>query len=413
MTSDRRLVRLLGGEELAWVVQRARRRIERGEALVGTVTLADASEEQRRAAALLLGRRPRPGSGLSIRLEEVDALVRRSGAHPEGLASAVVALTGPVRDRAAEQAAVEEAWRHAFAPLHTLVARRPELAPWLDGLLTTGVVRRQVREPAEAAALLAAAAAVVEALPTEPEPAGHFAARVLSSAHALDDDRPLATLVLGAARVLGKVPDGAGAAWRRAVWASVGLLRDELSSTVLALGLPGEPTTATGRALGALSEAGEPAVLTLRQLARDEPRLALSGRTVSVCENPVVVAIAADRLGRACAPLVCVSGQPGAAATTLLHALAAAGARLRYHGDFDWGGVRIGNLLVERLPVRPWRFDAAAYRAAMTALDATRELAGAPVEARWDPELAPALRACGRVVEEEQVVDDLLVDLAG
>ena len=45
----------------------------------------------------------------------------------------------------------------------------------------------------------------------------------------------------------------------------------------------------------------------------------------------------------------------------LLRALAAAGARLVHHGDFDWGGIRIGNVLHPRLPVVPWQFDAEAY----------------------------------------------------
>ena len=85
---------------------------------------------------------------------------------------------------------------------------------------------------------------------------------------------------------------------------------------------------------------------------------------MSVCENPVVVGEAADRLGAAAGPLVCIGGQPGAAAMTVLRAAVAAGATLRYHGDFDWGGVRIGNVLFDRLPLSPWRFDAASYRAA-------------------------------------------------
>jgi hypothetical protein len=39
----------------------------------------------------------------------------------------------------------------------------------------------------------------------------------------------------------------------REVWAGVGLLRDELSTTVLALGLPGDAVSATGRGLGRLA----------------------------------------------------------------------------------------------------------------------------------------------------------------
>lgn len=361
--------------------------------------------------ARLLGRRPRDGATVSVRLEEVDALLRRSGAHPDGLAAGVVALTGAVRDRAAVAAEAEAAWAVAFAVLHTAVAERPELHEWAAGLRNAGTVRRVARDPDTAAGLLQQLAAVLATLPTEPEPVGRFAERVLGSAHGLDADRSLSGLVFGAARALGGVGDGEGAAWRREVWASVGLLRDELSSTVLVLNLPATTDTPTGRMLAGM--AGEPAVLTLRQLRRP-PRLrgghTASRHTVSICENPVVVAEAADSLGTTAGPLVCIGGQPGVAAMTLLHGLAEGGARMRYHGDFDWGGLRIGNVVFGRLPAEPWRFDAAAYRHA-AAQGAGRPLTGEPTACTWDPELGDAMRGTGHAVEEERVLDELLADL--
>ena len=405
MSPEHRLQRLLGSADLAWLVERVRRRIERGETITGTVTLAGSTAAQRDAVERLLGRRPRSGGALSVRLDDVDALVRRSGAHPDGLAAAVVALRGPVANRAADAAEREASWAAAFAPLDAVGAA---LRAWADGLRATGVVRRAEPEPSAAAVLLRDLAAAVEALPVEAEPVGRFAERVLGSAHALDVDRPLTALLFGAARVLGGVGDGQGASWRREVWASVGLVRDELSSTVLTLGLPGDAATPTGRMLAALAAAGEPAVLTLRQLAREAPRLPLRGRTLSVCENPVVVAAAADQLGPRSAPLVCAGGQPGAAVMALLRIAVAAGASLRYHGDFDWGGLRIGNVLFDRLPMAHWHFDAVSYRAAA---GTGRALTGPPVPASWDPDLAPAIAATGRAVEEERVLDTLLADL--
>jgi hypothetical protein len=76
-----RLDRLLGGDEPAWLIARARKRLERGEALDIVVTLPDATEAQRQAVHRLLGRAPRPGRGLSVSLAAVDGLLRRSGAH--------------------------------------------------------------------------------------------------------------------------------------------------------------------------------------------------------------------------------------------------------------------------------------------------------------------------------------------
>ncbi|WND34370.1 DUF2399 domain-containing protein [Streptomyces sp. BB1-1-1] len=39
-------------------------------------------------------------------------------------------------------------------------------------------------------------------------------------------------------------------------------------------------------------------------------------------------------------------------------------ARLLYHGDFDWGGVRSATPLARSVPWRPWRYTAPEYRAA-------------------------------------------------
>ena len=60
--------------------------------------------------------------------------------------------------------------------------------------------------------------------------------------------------------------------------------------------------------------------------------------------------------------------------------------RVRYHGDFDWGGLRIAGGLFGRFPMQPWRYDADAYQAAVAA-------------------------GLGRI-EEELVLDDLIGDLA-
>lgn len=410
MTIDQvRLGRLLGADDLGWLTTRLRKRLERGGTLDGAVTLTGATAAQRAAVGRLLGRRQRPGSTLTVSLPALDAVLRRSGACQDGLVAAVEALTGPVADRSAAAAERDRSWRAAFASLDAAVVEHPELTDWRRRIEATGLVRRLAGDPGRAVGLLTDLAAVLCDLPAAGEPVGRFAARVLRAAHALDDDRPLATLVLSAARVLGQVPDGTGAEWRREVWASVGLLRDELSTTVLTCGFPGDTGSATGRALSAFRAAGQPVVLTLRQLIRDPPRL--TAGVVSVCENPVVVSAAADRLGARCPPLVCIAGQPGAAAMHLLRSLAAAGAGadLRYHGDFDWGGLRIGNVMFERLAVRPWRFDTAAY---LQVAHHGRALTGSSVLARWDSELSVAMTQAGAAVEEELVLEELITDLS-
>jgi len=414
MTADPdRLARLLGDSDLHWLVSRLRARIEHGRPLEGTVTLADPSPGQRAAVERLLGRRPRTTGSINVPLPQVEKVLTDSGSWSAGLAAAIIELTGSVTVRAEAEQRLEASWRDAFDPLATVVDRRTELLGWYERLSATGRVRRLTGTPEAASPIVAALARVVTNLPSSGEPLGRFAARVLGDAHALDDGRPLATLALGAARALAQLPDGPDtrdAAGRREVWASVGLLRDEVSSTVLALGLPGDAHSATGRALGEWREAGEPAVLTLRQLVRCEPQLMLAGRSVFVCENPVVVTSAADELGSSCAPLVCTNGQPGSAVLHLLRLLARSGATLRYHGDFDWGGITIANLMIERLDVQPWRFTANDYRQAVAA-GLGGPLSDRRIEARWDAALSAEMESARRKVEEELVLDSLLTDL--
>lgn len=119
---------------------------------------------------------------------------------------------------------------------------------------------------------------------------------------------------------------------------------------------------------------------------------------------------AANALGPQCPPLVCVSGQPTAAVLRLLALLADAGCSLRYHGDFDWGGIRIANLLWSRFAVSPWRYDTRSYLDRVSR--SSGALRGTPVEAAWDVELSGAIARRGVRLEEEAVLADLLADLA-
>jgi uncharacterized protein (TIGR02679 family) len=406
-----RLQRLLGGDELRWLVERARARLERGLPLDGTVTLEGATEAQRRAVARLLGRPAGRGASLGVSLPAVEAVLRSAGLAPD-LGIAVQALSGPVTDRAAERAAAERRWSALLAVAEQAAGRRPKLAPWVEWLRVTGLLRRLAGgDPERAGELVGQAVAVVDLLPASGQPLSVVAAAGAGDGHLLDPEQPLATLVLRAAALIGGVPPGDGAEWRRTVWASVGVLAGELTNPVLTLNLPGDPHTVTGRALGVWAASGQPVHLTARQLLRDPPDLsALQGRRVFVCENPSVVAEAANRLGTASAPLICANTHPGGAATVLLRQLGTASARLRYHGDFDWPGITIANGIVARFGARPWRLDAGAYRSAAT--EAGPRLRGNPVNATWDPTLTQAMRELGVKVEEEQVLDDLLADLA-
>jgi uncharacterized protein (TIGR02679 family) len=256
---DARLIRLLGGEPTAWLVRRARDRMEAGRPLAGTVTLANASVEQRQAVERLTGRPARSGMSLSVSLADVDRILRASGAAPGGLAEAIKRLTGPVRDRSQDLADATTAWTAAFAPLDEAVAGRAALTGWRQWLDTTGVVRRLAPDPSTAHVLLVQVGAVLLRLPCRGMPIGRLAAECCGDAHALDEGRPAGTLALSAARALAGLPFAAEgtADSRRSAWAAVGIHLDDLSSLVLCLGLPGETRTPLGKVLALHQEAGQ------------------------------------------------------------------------------------------------------------------------------------------------------------
>ncbi|MCX4696465.1 TIGR02679 family protein [Streptomyces sp. NBC_01408] len=403
---EARLRGLLGGADLAWLVERARRRLERGQPLTGAVSLATPSAAERVAAERLLGRAPGAGKALTVRLDAVDAVLVRSGISPGGLEAAVTVLTGRVVPLDEVRRSEEQAWGEAYAPLTLLAEEHPEHAAWAGRVRDDGLVRRLARTPGATRLLVEQTVRVLRELPVEPARSlSVFAADMLGSAHALDDGTPVATLALSGARALTGHPEGAGAAWRRAAWASAGLLRDDVSSTVLTLNLRGTP------ALDWMADVGEPCVLTLRQLAHRPPRTAPP--VVHICENPAVLSAAADNHGPDARPLVCLQGQPSAAALTLLARLHELGADFRYHGDFDWGGLRIATTLLGHVPWLPWRYTADDYREAVAAIGPDlRPLDGKPALSPWDPDLALALTQHALRVEEEAVLDVLLTDLA-
>ena len=396
---------VLGAPDLAWLVERLRRRLELGRPLYGPLTYAAASPEERAALERLLGRMPRHAGSVTVRPRELEELLQGAGV-AASLRAAVEELGGPVSDRAAAAAATSRGWDAVFARAGS---RLPSaLQPWLDGVRATGLLRRLAVTPDAGGQLLDEVCAVVGRLPAAGVPLAELAAGVTGHAHGLDADRPLGTLAVRAAASLGRIEFADTAEGRRDAWAAVGVLTDELSAPVLVLGLRAGGASLTGRVLDDHADAGEPLRLTTRMLVRHPPTFSGVG-VVSVCENPSVVAAAADRLGAGCAPLVCLDGQRKTAARVLLRQLTAVGARLRYHGDFDWGGVRIANVVVRDHGAQPWRFGAADYRMTVGGTP----LHGRPVAALWDEDLAPAMQSAGRAVHEELVIDTLVADLAG
>lgn len=401
-----RLQRLLGGVALAPLRRRLRQRYQQGR--TGDLfTLSGLSAVERQALEGLLGRPARTAASMRLSRAELDAALSRAGV-AESLHAALELLDGPLENLKATRIAQQRAWRQVVADV-----TEPRLRAAVADPVGLAVLKRLARsDTGRSAALLAQAERVLARLPARGLPLAHLAAAVLGDAHALDAGQPVAALVLRACRKdAGESAPGDPEASYRDQWAALGVSVNELAAPALCLNLPAAEGTPAGALAARAKMLGEPVHLNLRTLLRDPPAWQVAGRRVFVCENASIVAIAADRLGTRCAPLVCTDGMPGAAQQTLLRQLAACGAQLHYHGDFDWPGLQIGNFVMRAFGALPWRFGAEDYDSAPAI---GRGLEGdKAVVASWAGELSQAMAKRGVAVHEEAVDAQLLADLEG
>ena len=409
---DPEVAELLAGPDLDKLWRAARRRLEaNGLTLYGTpLVLKGLTREEADAVAGLLGI-VRPRREVRVRLDALDLVLRTSSAG-HGLIDVLTALGGPLRDRQAEKEATATRRTATWSGLgaHPVVVADPHLSDWLSSLQGSGLASRLAgAEGVEH--LVGQALDVLARLPGNGIGLAVLAAETTGDAHGLDRGRPTGTLVLQALGSYTQVPQPETAGAWRAAWQAAGVVCDDLSCHVLVMNLrPRGTSELIGGMVRDHADFGEPVRLTLRQVSMGELEPE-SPTTIFCCENPAVVAAAADRLGDESATLVCLEGVPSTAGLILLERLAAAGCPLSYHGDFDWAGLSIFSTLRRRLDVSPWRFGADDYLAAVRGGRGGIALLGRPTESPWDGALAPAMSEAGVAVFEEQVVDRLLEDL--
>lgn len=432
--------RLLGGVATEWLVVRVRARIiaAAGAPLQGVVRLQDPSPEQRKAVMALVGASARRGgAGVSVDLAVLERMLRR-GPWPSGLADAVQALTGPVTDRRVERERDASEWASAQELLSPAYGRFPQLSDWWSNWCAAGGLKRAARSEAArlalpvgaevGAALVRNLLSVLDRLPASDEPLAVLSRRALGDAHALDAARPLGRLVGMVVRAA-FLPSEDDSASSRQAWSSAGVMMSGLTSTVLCLGVPGadgaqsgssRSGAATASVLETMRAARAPLILTLDQARSGGVPILPPGGVVHVCENPTVVDVIAQRWSEhgaaadAAEPapvVVCTSGQPSTAVVELLRRLKGPGVEVRYHGDFDWAGLRIARFLSGPVPWVPWRFGAADYLAAVGGDYPSLRLTGSRADSPWDPLLASAMAEHGSAIEEEAVAGLLADDV--
>ena len=396
----------LARPELAPVVDELARRYANGDSPVA-VTLRSMPDGTRRALADLLGLDRLPPASWRLAVARLVRAVGLSTNHE--LRAAVEALRGPLPDRravrSAEQAARFALWDWLAEQAADLPLGEPAAwaSGWVDRLHGQGA-----RGGVEAhRCRLDAAVRVLRALPADGVSLAAFANDHLHDPHALDRGTRLAAIVLDAVALSSGAAFAEDAESVRELWESVGVAPDPLSSTVLVVGLRSSATAPLGLWLDAAADAGEPVVLTLSQLRRWPVAPLSAGEVAYVVENPSVLAEAARQRWDG-PPIVCSSGRPTVAVSTLLRQLCAGGAAVRQHADFDAAGVGITSWLAARAGTTPWHMTAADYLAAVDRRDASAPTLGPVPPTPWDPGLQEAMQQTGVVVYEESLRADLL-----
>lgn len=385
---------------LETVLRRAHERLARDRG-ARSVTV-DLRPEERERLADLLGMDRWPPERFRLPLVGEHGLataVAEASGRP--LAEELVARFGPLVDpsiaRRREKAVRDELW--TWWTSHPAFAHDPALASWAASIRSSGV---RVPEPRR---LLERVILVLDSLPATDELLPVFAGRLLNDTHALDPG-PLSGLVLGAVAAQQGVDRPADGAGRRALWHSVGIRDDELSSTVLVAGLRPIGDTLVERICRLGAEAAEVVSLTLAQVRQGGADWGTE--LVHVVENPAVLSLASAEFGADLPPMVCTAGWPSAAAATLLASMHESGVQLRYHGDLDGEGLRIAAHLGDLVGTAPWRMSTDDYVAHVPEHGAG---VGRVTDVPWDADLAGALRERRVAVLEENVWSVLAADL--
>ena len=382
-----------------------RQRLDRGVGVMpATMQMPVIEPRCEPAVAALIGRSPTS----RLNVAELEAgLVRLGIGHD--LDSALTLLGSPADPAKRKKRESTERARQARRALERAVESWPEAwaSDWRQDLLGSGLLNGL--DTGEVAVLAGSVRRLLDAqadLRTQAISRTELAAQLFGSAHALDRHTKLAAAVERALRYAVGLDDST--AESRAVWSAAGIAADSVSAPALTLGLRPLGASPLTSMLGAAADAGLPVHVSLRAL-REHRVGVVPGTPMLVVENPSVVERAADV--SAAFGLVCTNGNPTSAVTELVSQLAAGGADLRYHGDFDAAGIAICRRMRDR-GCTPWMMSAADYFRAVQR--ATAQGVSLPSDSAtagptpWDPALEAEFDSRRRIVHEEFVAAEFL-----
>lgn len=386
---------------------------DKGKPFPAAITLRDVSDEERRHLARLLRlQAPSQAGVLRYDLAKITSTLEAMNLAMDWDQILTLICGDIPKDKLAALAAKRE-WQHFWPYASKLIAAEPFPCcdEWLNAMRQDGTLKRLAKGDANVAKQwFDAACGLLRLLPLPEEmPLASAAAKHCRNSHVLDPNMALSTIVLRGLALRQQRTTPSRSDERRELWSEFGIICDDLSAPVLAfnLGLTGD--TLLCKLIAHFSEETQPLHVTSRLLWATDWNRIVCPPVVYVCENPTIISVAANQLGKRCPPLVCVNGEPKTAARLLLRNLRKGGAALRYHGDFDWPGIAIAARIFEELEATPWCFDAEAYVHA--AKYDGRPLIGKPVPTPWSPALCEAMHRTGTAYDEELLANELLATL--
>lgn len=255
---------------------------------------------------------------------------------------------------------------------------------------------------------------------TEQIPLAVFAARTFGDPHFLDFDRVAGRMFLEIlATIQGEPVHTVNfARVRRRLWKDFNILADDVSASIMIAGF--RPSGRSTAAINARthSDSGEVALLTVAEAVMyDIPWVPDEQKTVVVVENPTIIKEAVRRLGAHCPPMVCTQGNPDTGSVTsgtwdFLDVLHQQGAKLLFHADFDFQGVRLINSFLSHFDnAEAWLMSSADYEKALQGVDeSTCPKVSRVLRSSWG-DLSSTMNSRGLAAYEESCIEQIIAHL--
>lgn len=356
--------------------------------VAGTVTLPDASLEERQALSSLLGKQFQKGT-VRFSLPEFEEALQRTKFAGISLHSLLEVYFGQplvtVQDqRAAEKLEKEKFWDTAQLPFSDDSQSTPYL--WIAHMRRTKeagylIVAKEYAEHRDRAQALLNAVGMclkeVDNLFYANEAWTYLAvlaANVTGNPHYLDRGTQAGNLFLWGLAFRSGCPFPESAKSVLELYDLNGVQPDDISNSVAAYGIHLRSTSGLHPAFEGFLAEHQPGIVTLGNLSNIQQAYGQS-KTVFVVENEMVFSHLVNQLKGMPISLVCTSGQPKAAAYVLLDLLEQ-DVRIYYAGDLDPEGLCIADRLWRKYPEKLtiWRMDKEDYLCALSeeSMSATR-----------------------------------------